>query len=121
MLQAGLGLLIGLATVYIGIDTIARPMRNHKKSYQQVFEYCKQEMDKGKKLYLYRDIEREAGAALFYLGQNCPRFCFTQTKVTPEIIVLLNARYSEEFIKKGFKKIKEYKVNRRKYWIMNHE
>ena len=121
VLRIGLGLLIGLAAVYITIDTAIRPLRNHKKSYQQIFEYCQKEIDNGKTLYLYRDIEREAGAALFYLGKNCPRFCFTQTKVTPDIIVLINARYAEGFTKAGFKMIKEYKVNRRKYWIMKHE
>ncbi len=122
--QAGricLALLIGLAAAYISIDTIGRAMKNQQKSYHTIFTYCGEQIKTGKVLYLYRPIERESGAALFYLGINCPQFDFKSTKTIPNMIVLTNRNYSELFLKSGFKMEKEFKLRHRKYWIMKHE
>jgi len=116
-----IALLIGLAATYISIDTIARPLSNTRKSYHNLFNYCAQEIETGKVLYLYKPIERESGATLFYLGHNCPHFDFKTTKIVPNMLVLLNRSYSEPFLKAGFKMTKEFKVKGRKYWIMKHE
>jgi len=113
-----LALLIGLAATYISIDTIARSAKNWEKSYHKIFKYCEKEIQSGKVLYLYKPIERESGAALFYLGRNCPRFEFGVTKAAPNILILLDERYSEPFLKAGFKRREEFKLQRRKYWIM---
>jgi hypothetical protein len=121
MSKVCVGLVIGLAATYVSIDTVARPMKNHRKSYHDIFAYCKQQIESGKKLYLYKPIERENGAALFYLGENCPRFNFKETKVDSKVIILLNQRDSDEFIKAGFKVIEKFKTQGRKYWIMAHE
>jgi len=114
-----LTLLIGLAATYISIDTIARARKNHK-SYNRLFKYCEKEIKAGKVLYLYKPIERESGAALFYLGQNCPSFEFNTTKPNSNMLVILNKMYSETFLKAGFKMHKEFKL-KRKYWVMKYE
>jgi 4-amino-4-deoxy-L-arabinose transferase-like glycosyltransferase len=116
-----LGLLAGLAMTYISIDTAARPIKNHRKSYHALFEYCAQQIKTGKVLYLYNPIERESGAAVFYLGRNCPRFDFKTTKAVPNMIVLINKRNSELFLKAGFKMVKKFKTQGRTYWVMEHE
>jgi 4-amino-4-deoxy-L-arabinose transferase-like glycosyltransferase len=121
MAKVCLGFVIGLGATYVSIDTVARPMKNHRKSYHAIFDYCKQQIKDGRKLYLYKPIERENGAALFYLGVNCPRFNFKETKVDSSVIILLNQRDSEEFLNAGFKVIEKFKTQGRKYWIMAHE
>ena len=113
-----LALLIGLAATYICVDTVVRPRKNYK-SYNRLFKYCENEIKNGKVLHLYKPIERESGATFFYLGQNCPSFDFKTTKITPNMIVVLNKMYSEEFLKAGFKLQKEFKL-RRKYWVMKY-
>ena len=115
------GLLAGLAMTYISIDTAARPIGNARKSYSMMFKYCEQEIKTGKVLYLYKPIERESGAAVFYLGHTCPNFNFKKTKATPNMIILINKSYSEPFVKAGFKMEKEFKLERRKYWVMKYE
>ena len=116
-----LALLIGLAATYISVDTIARSAKNYRKSYNGIFKYCEQEIKTGKKLYLYMPIERESGAALFYLGHNCPEFIFNTSKKSPNMLVLINRAYSDLFIKAGFKMQKEFKLDRRKYWVMKYD
>jgi 4-amino-4-deoxy-L-arabinose transferase-like glycosyltransferase len=116
-----MALLIGLAATYISVDTIGRSRKNHRKSYNNIFKYCEKEIKMGKVLYLYRPIERESGAAVFYLGRNCPHFNFKTTKIVPNMLVLLNKLHSEPFLKAGFKNVKELKIKGRKYWIMKHE
>lgn len=86
-----------------------------------MFKYCEKEIKTGKVLYLYQPIERESGAALFYLGQNCPNFDLKTTKAAPNIIVLLNAMHSEQFLKAGFKLDKEFQLKNRKYRVMKYE
>ena len=113
-----LALLIGLAATYISIDTIGRSYKNSEKSYYNLFKYCQQEIKTGKVLYLYRPIERESGAAVFYLGSNCPHFDFKTTKASKNMMVLLNNKHSEPFLKAGFKMEKEFKLKRREYWVM---
>jgi 4-amino-4-deoxy-L-arabinose transferase-like glycosyltransferase len=113
-----LALLIGLAATYISVDTIGRSRNNYQKSYNNIFKYCEKEIKAGKVLYLYQPIERESGAALFYLGRNCPRFDFKTTKASPNMLVLLNRLHSEQFLKAGFKMKEEFKLKKRKYWIM---
>ena len=119
--KIALALLIGLAATYISIDTIGRSRKNYRKSYHNMFEYCEQQIKAGKTLYLYNPIERESGAALFYLGRNCPHFNFKTTKTTPDMLVMTNTVHSELFLKAGFQKVKEFKIQSRKYWIMQHE
>ncbi len=116
-----LALLIGLAATYISVDTIARSRNNHRKSYHNMFKYCEQKIKNGKLLYLYRPIERESGAALFYLGQNCPNFNLQMTKPDSNMLVLLNEMYSGDFLKAGFKLDREFKLKGRKYWVMKYE
>lgn len=116
-----LALLLGLSMTYIGADTIVRSRKNYRKSYHNMFKYCEQEIKTGKILYLYHPIERESGAALFYLGQNCPRFEFNTTKPTSNMLVFLNRIHSEKFLKAGFKMQEEFKLKGRKYWIMKHD
>jgi len=114
-----LGLLAGLAMTYVSIDTAARPIKNHK-SYNRLFKYCEKEIKNGKVLYLYKPIERESGAASFYIGSWCPNFYFKTTKITPNMLVVLNKMHSEPFLKAGFKMQKEFNL-KRKYWIMKHD
>ncbi len=121
MAKVALGLLAGLAMTYISIDTAARPVKNKSKSYHNLFKYCEQQIKTGKVLYLYQPIERESGAALFYLGVNCPQFDFKITKTIPDMLVLTNKKHSELFLKSGFKMEKEFKLRHRKYWIMKYE
>ncbi|MBU8902293.1 MAG: glycosyltransferase family 39 protein [Victivallales bacterium] len=113
-----LALLIGLAATYISIDTIGRSYKNAEKSYYNMFKYCEQEIKTGKVLYLYQPIERESGAALFYLGRNCPHFDFKTMQAQKNMIILLDKRHSERFLKIDFKKDKEFKLKRRVYWVM---
>ena len=116
-----LALLIGLAATYISVDTIGRASRNARKSYHNMFKYCEQKIKTGKVFYLYRPIERESGAALFYLGHNCPHFDLKTTKAAPGMIVLLNEVHSELFLKIGFKLDKKFKLKDRKYQVMKYE
>ncbi|MDD5699232.1 MAG: glycosyltransferase family 39 protein [Victivallaceae bacterium] len=118
--RTALWLLIGLAVTYISIDTVVRPLKNWRNSYYALFEYCGRQLKTGKKLYLYKPIERESGAALFYLGCNYPQFDF-RTAAGPETLVLTNNVYSESFLKAGFEKIAEFRIQGRTYWIMDHE
>ncbi|MDD5699433.1 MAG: glycosyltransferase family 39 protein [Victivallaceae bacterium] len=110
----------GLALTYISIDTVVRPLSNYRKSYHALFEYCGEQLDAGKKLYLYRPIERESGAALFYLGSKLPTFCFSGTKPVPGILVLVNQSLAAPFTQAGFKARKEFKTQGRKYWILEY-
>lgn len=122
--QAGkisLCLLAGLAATYISIDMVIMSRKNRENSYRALFEYCDSRIKSGKRLYLYRPIERESGAALFYLGRNCPHFDFNTVKAGPETLVLTGGSYAELFLKAGFKELTEFKVQSRKYWIMQHE
>lgn len=116
-----LALLLGLSMTYISADTIVRSRKNQRNSYHNLFRYCEKEISAGKVLYLYKPIERESGAAFFYLGRNCPYFVFKTTKITPDMLVVLNKIYSEPFIKAGFKVQKEFKLKGRKYLVMKHD
>jgi 4-amino-4-deoxy-L-arabinose transferase-like glycosyltransferase len=118
--KVAFGLVAGLALTYISIDTAARPLKNYRKSYYDVFEYCAAQLEAGKKLYLYNPIERESGAALFYLGHNLPHYSFSETQANPDTMVLINQRFSEPFVDAGFKVIKRFKTQGRKYWIMEY-
>ncbi|MFA7185029.1 MAG: glycosyltransferase family 39 protein [Victivallales bacterium] len=118
--RTALGLLAGLALTYISVDTSVRPIKNARKSYHDMFKYCEEQM-RGGTLYLYRPIERESGAALFYLGVNCPLYDSQDTKVASGALVLINRNFSDRFIKVGFTPIKEFKVDSRKYQVMKYE
>ena len=113
-----LALIIGLAATYISIDTIGRSYKNAEKSYYNMFKYCEQEIKTGKVLYLYQPIERESGAAVFYLGRNCPNFDFKTMQAKKNMIILLDNRHAERFLKIGFKIDKKFKLKRRVYWVM---
>jgi 4-amino-4-deoxy-L-arabinose transferase-like glycosyltransferase len=119
--KTAFGLLAGLALTYICIDTSVMPVRNERKSYYRMFEYCRQQINSGATLYLYQPIERESGAALFYLGQNCPWYDFKNTKAAPGSLILVNRDFSAPFFKAGFTTIKEFKVDGRKYQVMKYE
>ena len=116
-----LALLIGLAAIYISVDTIVRSRKSSRRTYYHIFKYCESKLENGKELYLYHPIERESGAAFFYLGQNCPRFSFEASKVKQGALVLLNKIYSEQFLKAGFKLDKEFKVKKTRFWVMRYE
>lgn len=116
-----LALLIGLAAIYVSVDTIIRSRKSARETYYNIFKYCEPKLESGGVLYLYHPIERESGAALFYLGQNCPYFDFKTSKAGPGALVLLNKIYSEHFLKAGFKLDKEFKVKSTKYWVMKYE
>jgi len=116
-----LAFLIGLAAIYISVDTIVRSRKSSRETYYHIFKYCEPKLESGGGLSLYRPIERESGAALFYLGRNCPHFDFKTDKAKPGMLVLLNKKYSEQFLKAGFKLDKEFKVRKTRYWIMKYE
>ncbi|MDD5597546.1 MAG: glycosyltransferase family 39 protein [Victivallaceae bacterium] len=118
--RTAFGLLAGLALTYISVDTSVRPIKNARKSYHNIFKYCEEQMRGGEILYLYRPIERESGAALFYLGVNCPLYELKKTKAAPGSLVLVNRDFSGRFIKAGFTPIKEFKVDSRKYQVMKY-
>lgn len=116
-----LALLVALAATYIAVDTVLFRINNAKQSYQPLFEWCRAEIDSGKKLYLYAPTERISGGAVFYLGSRMPGLSLSAQTIEANAIVLTEDSNLEKLKDHGYVTLKFFEIKKDKYYLLKHE
>ncbi len=65
-----IGILLGVATMYVSIDSVILKTLNYKNSTADIFVQAHKYLADGDEFYLFKPSERLSGGAVFYLGRT---------------------------------------------------
>jgi preprotein translocase subunit SecG len=114
---------IFLLVVFFVVELVMAKVGNPKKSYDEVYNYCRELEKNGKRILLYKPTERIRGASVFYLGHNV-KTSRSEDDIyrelsKPDAVVLLRKVSLEDL--KGVQIDKEFKVKGNKWVLISKE